>query len=167
MSDEAIIVLARKIHGEKAERIMRLLTEKIEMPDEDIARELKLDPAEVRRILNELFESRLVKYRRARDEVIGWYKYYWRVTDEPVARILEDRKRLTLNLLEKVLEYERSDEFFVCPKCGKRFSSIEADENGYMCDECGEVLEPYDNTEIIRKLEQAIRKLREYNPEAP
>ncbi|QOJ79665.1 transcription initiation factor E subunit alpha [Infirmifilum lucidum] len=166
MSNEAIIALARKIHGERAEIIIRLLAEKIEVSDEDIARELKLDPAEVRRILNELFESRLVKYRRARDEVIGWYKYYWRITDEPVARILEDRKRLTLSLLEKVLEYERSDEFFVCPKCGKRFSSAEADENGYMCDECREVLEPYDNTEVIRKLEQAIKKLREYNPEA-
>jgi len=162
--EDTIVLLARKIHGEKAEKIMRLLSERVEVSDEDIAKELNLDPAEVRRILNELFESRLVKYRRARDEVIGWYKYFWRITDEPVARILEDRKRLALALLEKALSYERSDDFFVCPRCGKRFSSSEADNNGYVCDACGEVLEPFDNSKIILKLENAIKKLSDFTP---
>lgn len=163
--NEIIATLARKIHGEKAERIIRLLAEKVEISDEAIASELRMDVAEVRRILNELFESRLVKYRRARDEVVGWYNYYWRITDEDVSRILDDRKRLTLNLLEKALEYEKSGEFYICPKCGKRYTFLEAEANGYVCEECGEVLEPFDNSQVVLKLERAIKLLKSYNPE--
>jgi transcription initiation factor TFIIE subunit alpha len=51
-----------------------------------------MDQAELRKLPNDLFEARLVKYRRARDENIGWYKYFWRVTDEPLDALLNDRK---------------------------------------------------------------------------
>lgn len=164
MSEEKIVaLLAKKIHGERAEKIIRILAERVEVSDEDIAKEMGVDVAEVRRILNELFESRLVKYRRARDEVIGWYKYFWRITDEPISRILEDRKRLTLSVLQKTLEYEKSTEFYICPNCKKRFTLTEADENGYICDECGTILEPFDNSTLISKLEEAIRKLQKWN----
>ncbi|AKG38924.1 MAG: TFIIB-type zinc ribbon-containing protein [Infirmifilum sp.] len=163
MSSEKIIAsLARKIHGERAEQIIRLLIEKVEMSDEDIAKELGTNVEEVRRILNELFESRLVKYRRARDEIIGWYKYFWRITDEPIGRILEDRKRLTLSVLQKALNYEKSTEFYVCPNCKKRFTLTEADENNYICDECGSILEPFDNSNAIAKLENSIKKLQKW-----
>ncbi|MCC6004924.1 MAG: hypothetical protein LM590_11350 [Thermofilum sp.] len=57
-----------------------------------MARELRMDQAELRKLPNDLFEARLVKYRRARDENIGWYKYFWRVTDEPLDALLNDRK---------------------------------------------------------------------------
>ncbi|MEZ0345501.1 MAG: transcription factor [Infirmifilum sp.] len=167
MSDEEVAaILARKIHGERAEQIIRILAEKVEVSDEDIAKELNVDATEIRRILNELFESRLVKYRRARDEVIGWYKYFWRITDEPISRILEDRRRSCLTLLQKTLEYEKSTEFYICPSCHKRFTSMEADANGYICDVCGSILDPYDNSHIISKLEKAISQLRSWNPES-
>lgn len=161
---DALVLLAEKIHGPLAGKIARLLKEHREITDDDIAKILKIDVSEVRRMLNLMFEARLVKYRRARDEKIGWYKYFWRLTDEPAYQILEDRKRMALKVLENRLRYEESNEYFICPKCKRRFTSDEADSYDYVCPECGELLEPYDNTIDIKILKDAIEKLKSYNP---
>jgi len=159
-SEEVLITLARKIHGEDAARVLRILIDKAELSDEELAAELGMDVARVRRILNELYESRFVRYRRARDESIGWYHYYWRVTDEPPERIVEDRKRLVTQLLEKIFLEETRDEYYICPVCGSKYTSVEADELGYLCVKCGEVLEPYDNTARVEKLKKTLEFLK-------
>ncbi|NAZ25559.1 MAG: hypothetical protein GU357_07370 [Thermofilum sp.] len=162
--NEVLAELAEKIFGEKAKKIMILLSNHVEISDDEIAKELDMDQAELRKILNDLFEARLVKYRRARDENIGWYKYYWRVTDEPLEVLLNDRKRLTLTILEKLLSLEEQAEIYVCPSCGARYSVVEAEDYGYTCPNCGEVLEPYDNSKRIRKIREAIQALKNYEP---
>jgi transcription initiation factor TFIIE subunit alpha len=162
--NEVLAELAEKIFGEKAKKIMILLSNHVEISDDEIAKELDMDQAELRKILNDLFEARLVKYRRARDENIGWYKYYWRITDEPLEVLLNDRKRLTLIILEKLLSLEEQAEIYVCPSCGARYSVVEAEDYGYTCPNCGEVLEPYDNSKRIRKIREAIQALKNYEP---
>jgi len=162
--NEVLAELAEKIFGEKAKKIMILLSNHVEISDDEIAKELNMDQAELRKILNDLFEARLVKYRRARDENIGWYKYYWRITDEPLEVLLNDRKRLTLTILEKLLSLEEQAEIYVCPSCGARYSVVEAEDYGYTCPNCGEVLEPYDNSKRIRKIREAIQALKNYEP---
>ncbi|AGT35328.1 MAG: TFIIB-type zinc ribbon-containing protein [Thermofilum sp.] len=162
--NEVLAELAEKIFGEKAKKIMILLSNHVEISDDEIAKELDMDQAELRKILNDLFEARLVKYRRARDENIGWYKYYWRITDEPLEVLLNDRKRLTLTILEKLLSLEEQAEIYVCPSCGARYSVVEAEDYGYTCPNCGEVLEPYDNSKRIRKIREAIQALKNYEP---
>jgi len=168
-SEEVLITLARKIHGEDAARILRVLMDKAELSDEELAYELGVDVARVRKLLNELFESRFVRYRRARDENVGWYRYYWRITDESPERIVEDRKRLVAQLLEKLFLEETRDEYYVCPACGSKYTSAEADELGYLCAKCREVLEPYDNTSRVEKLKKTLEQLRNTNTmrEAP
>lgn len=162
--DEALVALARRMRGEEAARIVSLLLGRVELTDEEIASELGMDVAQARRILNELFESRLVKYRRARDEKEGWYKYFWRVTDEPPERILEDRKRLLVKLLEGLLNREAGEEYYYCPVCGRRYTAKEADDLNYLCGKCGEVLEPYDNSKAVEKIKKALEMIKNYQP---
>lgn len=162
--DEVFIALAKRMCGEEAARVMSLLISRVEQSDEEIAAELGVDVAQVRRILNELFEARLVKYRRARDEKEGWYKYYWRVTDEPPERILEDRKRLLVRLLESLLNKETGEEYYYCPACGRKYTAVEADDLNYLCSKCGEVLEPYDNSKMIEKIRRALEMIKNYQP---
>ncbi|HDI32097.1 MAG TPA: transcription factor [Thermofilum sp.] len=156
--------LAKKIYGEVAGSIMEYIIEKGEATDEELSKRLKLDINDVRRVLNLMFESHLVRYRRTRDEKIGWYIYYWAPTDEDVATILEDRKRKTLVLLKQRLEQERNNTYYVCPRCGEKYTFEEAVENMFKCIECGEVLESLDNTSVIEKLERAIELLQGYKP---
>ncbi len=162
--DDALVAIAKKMHGEEAARIVHLLLSKVELSDEEIASELGMDVAQVRRVLNELFEARLVKYRRARDENEGWYRYYWRVTDEEPERILEDRKRLLVKLLEDLLRGETEEEYYYCPSCGRRYRASHADDLNYVCEKCGEVLEPYDNSRIVRKVKEVLRVIEGYQP---
>ncbi|MEM1516384.1 MAG: TFIIB-type zinc ribbon-containing protein [Thermofilum sp.] len=162
--DEVLVALARRMCGEEAARVMALLIGRVEESDEEIAAELGMDVVKVRRILNELFEARLVKYRRARDEKEGWYKYFWRVTDEPPERILEDRKRLLIKLLEGLLDREAGEEYYYCPACGRRYTATEADDLNYTCRKCGEVLEPYDNSKSVDKIKKALEIIRRYQP---
>ncbi|ABL78112.1 TFIIB-type zinc ribbon-containing protein [Thermofilum pendens] len=161
---EALAEIAGKMFGDNAKKVMMVLASNVEVSDEDLAKDLKMDPPELRKLLNDLFEARLVKYRRARDENIGWYKYYWRITDEPIQQILSDRKRLTLSILEKVLSLEENSETYVCPKCGTRYTVDEAENNNYTCEVCGEVLEPFDNTHRVEKLKRAIELLGNWDP---
>jgi transcription initiation factor TFIIE subunit alpha len=162
--NEALAEVAEKIFGEKARKVMVLLLNHVEVSDEEIARELRMDQAELRKLLNDLFEARLVKYRRARDENIGWYKYFWRVTDEPLDVLLNDRKRLALTILEKLLSIEEQSEIYICPSCKARYSLAEAEDQGYVCPNCYEVLEAFDNSKRVRKIREAIQALKSYEP---
>ncbi len=162
--EEAIVILAKKIHGQLAGKIAEILRKRGEVTDDELAEQLGVNINTVRKILNQMFESRLVKYRRARDEKIGWYKYFWRLTDEPAHQLLEDRKRKTIRILERRLRQEEATEYFYCPKCGRKYTLDEADMYGYMCPHCEEVLEPYDNEKDILILRKTIERLQQYNP---
>jgi len=161
---QVLAMLSEKIFGRKARMIMEYLIEKGEATDEQVAKHFNIDVNEARRILNDLFEERLLRYRRARDEKIGWYIYFWRVTEENPVVILEARRRRALSILRQRLEYEKNNTFYICPKCERKYTFDEAIDNSFRCIECGSLLEPLDNSKIIKTLEEAIRKLEEYNP---
>ncbi len=161
---QVLAELSEKILGKRARRVMEFLIERGEATDEQVAKRFGIDVSEARRILNDLFEQRLLRYRRARDEKIGWYIYFWRVTDENPAVILEARRKKALAILKQRLEYERNNTFYICPKCGRKYTFDEAVDNSFRCVECGELLEPLDNFKIIKVLEDAISKLEKYNP---
>ena len=156
--------LSEKIFGRRARQVMEYLIEKGEATDEQVAKVFGIDVNEARKILNGLFEQRLLRYRRARDEKIGWYIYFWRVTDENPAVILDARRRKALDILRRRLEYEKNNTFYICPKCERKYTFDEAVDNSFRCIECGELLEPLDNTKIVAILEEAISKLEKYNP---
>ena len=137
------------------------MIKKGEATDEEIAKYVGISVNDARRLLNFLFESNLVKYRRIRDEKIGWFTYFWRITDDPVDKIVSHRISKVIEKLKKRLEYETSSTFYICPHCHRRYTFEEATENMFSCIECEEVLEAFDNTKIIEKLEKEIKRLEE------
>ncbi len=158
-SERVLAVLAKKIHGEVAERVVDRLAKVGEATDEQLSQALGIEIATIRRTLNALYESRLAKYRRVRDEERGWYLYYWRLTDEFPSRVLEERKRKALDILRKRLEYEQGSSFFYCPRCRVRYSFDDVVEFMFRCPGCGTDLEAIDNGVVVEKLRQAIELL--------
>jgi len=158
---QVLAALASKIHGEVAGRVMERLLRVGEATDEQLSQALGVDVNSMRRLLNELYESRLVRYRRVRDVEQGWYLYYWRVTDEDPARILEERRRRTVEVLKRRLEYEENNTFFRCPECGRKYTFDEIADYMFRCPECGAILDAVDNSTAVEKLREAIRKLEE------
>ncbi|MCS7104538.1 MAG: hypothetical protein NZ954_03110 [Thermofilaceae archaeon] len=157
--DQALSVLARKIHGEVAGRIIDRLIKVGEATDEQLSQALGIEIGTIRRVLNGLYESRLVKYRRVRDVDQGWYLYYWRLTDDYPTKVLEERRRRVLDILRRRLDFEQGNSFFYCPECRRRFSFEEVADYMFRCPMCGVDLEALDNSQALEKLKRAIQIL--------
>jgi len=156
---QVLAILAGKVLGPHARKIMEIIIRDGEVTDEKLSNEIGISINEVRVILNELFENRLVKYRRIRDEKIGWYTYFWRATDEDPVILLEDRRKKTLEILKIRLEYERTGPSYYCPQCKRKYSFDQAAELMFKCIDCGTILEYLDSSDKIVKLENIIKKL--------
>lgn len=157
--DRVLSTLAKKIHGKIAGRIVDRLVKVGEANDEQLSQALGVQIEVIRKVLNELYESRIVRYRRVRDEDQGWYMYYWRLTEEYPSRILEERKRKVLDLLKRRLEIEEGDSFFHCPTCSAKYPFSEVADFMYRCPVCNAELEVLDNSVVVEKLKRAIQLL--------
>lgn len=157
---QVIIKLGELIYGKIAKDILTLLYNEGELTDEQIANRLGISVNDVRKILHKLYEHMLVKYKRTRDPNVGWYTYYWKLTDERPELILEDRKRKVIAKLKELLNYEESNTFFYCDNCKIRYTYNEALANLFQCPRCGNYLIEYDNTKIKEFLRELIDKLR-------
>ncbi|MEM3137236.1 MAG: hypothetical protein QW760_01820 [Thermofilaceae archaeon] len=157
--DQVLLILARKIHGDIAGRIAERLSRVGEATDEQLSQALGIEIGLIRRLLNELYESRLVRYRRVRDVDQGWYLYYWRLTDEDPFRVVEERKKRVLENLKLKLEHEESGSYFICQRCNARYSFDDIVDYMFRCPECGSDLEAIDNSLVVNKLRIIICKL--------
>ena len=61
--------------------------------------------------------------------------------------------------IEKSLEYEEENMFFLCRANGHRYKFDEATENNFQCPKCGESLEYQDNSTIIVELKQMMKRI--------
>lgn len=132
-----------------------------ELTDEEIARRTGIRLNLVRKILYDLYDNRVVGYRRVRDESSGWYIYYWRIEPERAMEFFDNSKRQLLRKLEERLELERNTMFFSCKGGHPKMPFELAAENDFRCPQCGEQLQLYDNTNVITALERQVESLRQ------
>lgn len=152
----------KNIGGKDALKVFKALKDLKETTDEKIAEYTGIHLNTVRKILYELYDKRLLFYRRERDEDTGWLTYYWRIDlSEFESHLKDELRRLIRNLREK-LSYEESNTFYVCPSECERLKFEEAMENDFRCRICGEMLVHDDNSKIIEGLRKCIEKLEEY-----
>ena len=132
-----------------------------ELTDEELAKETGVRLNLVRRILYDLYDNRVVAYRRIRNESTGWYIYYWRVEPGRAKEFLANNKRVLLRKLEERLEQERSTMTFGCNNGCQRLPFELAVEVDFKCPRCGDRLELYDNSGVIHALERQVEVLRQ------
>ncbi|QKR01019.1 transcription factor [Metallosphaera tengchongensis] len=138
-----------------------LLDNRSELTDEDMANKLNIKVNEVRKKLYLLAEHGLVSYRRTRDKETGWYVYYWKANVDQINELLLSRKREILNKLRARLEYESTNEFYICPEDKSKYTFEEAFENEFKCPKCGVQLTYYDSAKMKEFLESKIREIEE------
>lgn len=159
-AEELLISLAKDLVGEDATELLKfLLKKRIEMTDDDIAKELNVKVNEIRKKLYLLSEQGFVTYRRTRDKDTGLFIYYWKVNLDQINEILLNRKRLVLEKLKDRLENEQNTLFYYCPQDNIQFSFDEALENEFKCPKCGSSLQYYDSEKTRRFLEYKIKQL--------
>lgn len=148
-----------RVAGEHGSEVVEVLLEEEESTDEEIANETGIRLNLVRKILYDLYDNRVVDYRRTRDDSTGWYSYHWHVEPERALEILDEDKETLLEKLKDRLEHERNTLFFTCGNQCPRIDFDEAMETNFQCPDCGERMEEFDNSGIIKSLEKQIEAL--------
>ncbi|MBS3815333.1 MAG: transcription factor E [Hadesarchaea archaeon] len=153
-------VLSR-IAGEHGAEVAEVLASDGEATDEEIANETDIRLNLVRKILYDLYDHRIVSYKRSRDDETGWYVYHWRIEPEQALELLSENERTLLRKLQERLEHEKNTMFFTCSDddC-PRVEFDEAISNDFKCPQCGKKLKSFDNSGIINALERRIDSLK-------
>lgn len=151
--------ILNRVAGEHGSEVVEILLRKEESTDEEIANETGIRLNLVRKILYDLYENRVVDYRRTRDDSTGWYIYYWHVEPSRALELLNENKRTLLRKLRERLEHENGTMFFTCENDCPRIDFDEAVEQDFKCPNCGDKVREFDNSGIINALERQIETL--------
>jgi transcription initiation factor TFIIE subunit alpha len=159
-SSDVLMRLISLLCGEDAVKVVKVMLNESEVIDEFIAEKTGMRLNQVRRILYDLLDKRIVTYRREIDEEKGYFLYFWSLNKEGLREIVKERKKLVLNRLRERLRYEEQKVFFVCPNgCGDRIPFERALDQQFKCFQCGAMLQNFDNQRIIEKLKAKIEAL--------
>lgn len=160
--EDSFVKLASILGGNEYVKVVRALLNNENATDEEIASASGLKINVVRRVLYDLFGKSLISGVRVRDPKKGWYVYQWRAQPEQVETFLNNKKRKILQRLKERLNYEETRSFYYCgtSTCRKR-TFEESMELFFKCPECGNPLQPYDNSELIKALKWKIGQLEE------
>ena len=151
--------IVTRVSGENGVAVIAALSGK-ELTDEELAERIGVRVNLVRRILYDLYENRVVNYRRLRDENSGWYVYYWRVEADRASEHFQTIQNQLLKKLEEKLEYERNTMFFTCGNGCPKLPFEQAVEADFKCPHCGDRLEHLNNSAVIASLESQVGLLR-------
>ena len=163
MSNSLLRLVASKIGGEVAVKLVSELKKRGKATEDELAKNTNIKLNELRKTLFRLQKFSIITPEVVHDKNSGWMIFYWRLREDRLESIIRTQKRKVLEKLKERLEYERSHDFYVCvnKKCGGRFTFEEAMEYVFRCPNCGGPLEHFDNSQIIRVLEEKIAKLEE------
>ncbi|NYT00141.1 MAG: transcription factor [Methanocellales archaeon] len=129
-----------------------------EVTDEKISEITGSEIQIVRRTLYILYENRLAIYRRERNKESGWLTYLWKVDLHDIYLVLEvEMRKLSFNL-QKRLDFERNNVFYICED-GNRFLFDLAAEENFVCPDCEKSLIYQDNGQLINALENRLEKM--------
>ncbi len=154
-------LVASKIGGEVAVKLVSELRKRGRATEDELAKNTKVKLNELRKTLFHLQKFSVVTPEVVQDKNSGWMIFYWRLREDQLESIIRTQKRKVLEKLRERLEYERSHDFYVCAdkRCRERYTFEEAMEHFFCCPKCGSPMEHYDNSLIIRVLEDKIAEL--------
>ena len=152
--------MVERMYGPEVKKVLEYMANNgSEVTDEEIAKALGYRVNIVRKALYLLLEQNMVVYRRTRSRDTGWYVYYWKINDEQLESVLQQRKKEVLKKLRERLAYEEENTFFICPNDKTRYTFDEALENDFICPRCGTPLIEYDNSSIVMFLKKKIQEI--------
>lgn len=161
VDDDTLMKLAEVLGGEDVINIVNVLKGVDEITDEEIVQKTGIRLNDVRKILYRLYDHSIVGLRRSRDKNTGWFIFHWRLQTNQIEGFIKNLKLRVLEKLETRLQYEKSHAFYWCGKqeC-ERITFDDAVENVFRCPRCSQLLQHYDNSEIVEKIRSKIEELR-------
>jgi len=125
-----------------------------------IAKKLELTINQTRNILYKLSDEGLVSSVRKKDKKKGWYTYFWTFNLDRALILLQKIIIRDIEQLEHQLKNRKEKRFYKCKICGTEVTEETALLHDFMCDECGEVYELSDSSNMINDITGQITKLK-------
>ena len=126
--------------------------------DLEISIETEIKLTIVRMILYKLYDAGLATYKRGKDPESKLEVYNWKFESERVADIINKKYERYSEDIQRSIDYEEENMFFVCDPNGHRYKFEKASENNFACPKCGNSMEFQDNSAIISKLQDEKAK---------
>ncbi len=152
--------------GDDAVSLVMLLKDKENISEFKLADKLKITINQVRNILYRLSLNSLVTSTRKKDKKKGWYIYFWTLDNKKTLNAIINFKQKKIEALQKSMETEKNEIFYICPNKCIRIGQLTALELQYRCHECNQVLKQEDNTKRVEKISRDIEKVKKELEEA-
>ena len=111
-----------------------------------------------------LQEHNLVTFIRKKDNIKGWFIYYWTFDTHKAVALLIDIKQKSINSIKSELLQIGNKRHYYCEACRKKFTEEEALESQFLCETCGELLKEQDaekrSKDLLKKLKKDEEELK-------
>ena len=157
--EQIVSILKQVVPEEDAEKILFYLQGKSNISEFIIAEELDLEIHRTRNLLYRLLSKNLVSFKRKKDKIKGWYICYWDFNDSALPHLEEKLRLETIEKLKARLANESGEIFYMCRSAHSRQNFEDAFEENFKCPECGELMNPVDNSRTVDFLKSRIADL--------
>jgi len=148
------------ISGNEGLAIYRILKNKQNINEFDIAAKLKLTINQIRNLIYKFEKYNLVSSTRKKDRKKGWYIYFFTFNEKEAEKVVLKLKEQRIKKLENLFELETAHEFYACPNQCIRMTLENAMENNFMCHECNSLLQPEKKDKNTAKVKKDLEMLK-------
>ncbi len=159
MNNNAINIAISEFIGADVLPVTELLNKNEELSEIKLAKIMKVDVNETRRLLYKLHDQNLVKFKKKKDAESGWYTYYWKLNPCCMGLLVNKVAEKKVEQLQNRITKESSNQFFRCNDGCIRLDQHSALSYNFGCPECGQLLDVEDNSEKIVKLKENLNEL--------
>ena len=159
LTNKLVEDVVKQAVGEDAMPIVKMLKNKKNVSEFQIADVIKRPINETRNTLYRLYHANLVTSIRKKDKKKGWYIYYWTFNLRRIKYLASSLKRSRLERLNERLTRENHSDFYSCPDKCIRLDFEQATDFNYKCPECGQIMQIEDNTQKIQEISKEIKQL--------
>ena len=161
LKNEAVRAYLLRMINEEGMELLEKFPPEGEYSDENLAELTEINLNTVRHTLYTLYGKRLAKYRRIKNSETGWLTYLWILQLDNIDSCLYEDIDAVLEILEVRERYETMNDFYMCSTCGLRYTFDEALNRDFVCQNCDEKMEHFDNELIGEALKRRVENIKE------
>lgn len=158
LEDPAIVAYLHRLIGDEGMDLIRRFPED-EHSDEDLAEKTGINLNSVRNSLYTLYERRLAKYRRIKNNETGWLTYLWQLQLSNVYEAISHDMEIVLEKLKKRQKYEVENDFYICKECGIILTFDQGLDIQFACPQCEKQMGHFDNEMLANALTKRINPI--------
>ena len=161
LEEPAIVAYLHRMIGDEGMALVNRFPEGKEYSDEELAELTEINLNSVRNTLYTLYEHRLAKYRRIKNNETGWLTYLWHLQLTNVYDSIAKDMEVVLTKLSKRHWYEEQNDFYTCKECGNISTFYDAMDSQFACPACTAQMSHFDNDLLVDALSKRITRMKD------